>query len=100
MAEAAPGEPDVMFECIAQEFAWMGWSIDQLMELFHAPGYPVLNQLLELFGEAEVRQRLERLVAGVGIFRVREVIDEDPEPDNDESELIQLNIRRPFRDAS
>jgi hypothetical protein len=91
MAEAAPGDPDVMFECIVSEFAWMGWSTDELIRLFHEPGYPVLNQLLELFGEVEVRRRLEQLVAGVGVFRVSEVIDDEPEPQ--EPELIELNIR-------
>jgi hypothetical protein len=91
MANQAPGDPDVMFDCIVQEYAWMGWDADQLFQLFHDPDYPVLNQLRELFGEAELRRRLDRAVTGAGVFRVREVFEEALEPD--EPELIELTIR-------
>lgn len=91
LAEPAPGDPNVMLECIVQEFAWMGWGRDRIFALFHDPNYPVLNQLLELLGEDELRARLSGLMAAVGVLRVRETIDDDPEPD--ETELIQLTLR-------
>lgn len=92
VAEPAPGDPNVMFECIVQEFAWMGWERDQILALFHDPNYPVLNQLRELFGENEIRSRLAGLTAAVGVMRVSETIDD--EPDSDEPELIQLHVRQ------
>jgi hypothetical protein len=91
VAEPVPGDPDVMLECLVQEFAGLGWDADQLLSLFHSPAYPVLNQLLARYGAAEVRRRVGALLGRTGVFRVREVIDDDP-ADDDEPELIQLNI--------
>lgn len=88
LAEPAPGDPRVMLECILQEFAWMGYDAPRLLALFHHPGYPVLCQLREQFGDAAIREQVEQLVAQWGVLRFREtqVEDEPPEP-----ELVQLN---------
>lgn len=91
MAQSAPGDPDVMLDCVIQEFAWIGCDAEEMFGMFQNPGYPVLNQLLDLFGAAEVRRRLNALVGSGGIFRVRETIDEAAQ--TDEPELIQLTIR-------
>jgi hypothetical protein len=88
MAEPAPGVPSVMLECILQEFAWMGWSPEQLLALFHHPGYPVLCQLRECFGDEEIRRQVDSLVARWGVLRFRETIAE-PE---DEPELVQITL--------
>jgi hypothetical protein len=90
MAESVPGDPDIMLACVMQEFAWVGCGADELLGMFRSPGYPVLNQLLDYFGEAEVRRRLTTLLDGSGVFQVRETI---AEPDREEEELIQLGIR-------
>jgi hypothetical protein len=87
------GDPDLMLECVVQEFAWMGCDAAALMGLFRSPAYPVLNQLLAHYGEEEVRRRVERFLGRLGGLRFRETIAEDPEPEEDEPELIQLNIR-------
>lgn len=92
MGDSAPGDPEVMLECLVQEFAGMGWGARQLLELFRDPNYPVLNQLRDAFGEDEIRRRLGDLLDSVGVFRVRESIVEDAEPL--EPELIQLSVRR------
>jgi hypothetical protein len=94
VAEPVQGDPDVMIQCLVQEFAWMGWDVDQLLGLFHSPDYPVLNQLLAFYGEAEVRRRVGAILGGLGVFRVSETIDDDPDPDDDDGpELIQLSVR-------
>lgn len=94
IATPVQGDPDVMVECIVQEFAWMGWDTEQLMNLFTSPAYPVLNQLLAYYGEAEIRRRIEAFLGRVGgVIRFRETIAPDPEPEADEPELIQLTIR-------
>lgn len=71
----------------------MGWDVEQLMGLFHDPAYPVLNQLRAHYGDQAVRERVEGLVGGLRGFRVKEVIADDPEPEGDEPELIQISIR-------
>lgn len=95
VATPVGGDPDVMFECIVQEFVWMGWDADQLFELFRSPNYPVLNQLLGLYGEDQVRERIRELLGRTGTLRFREVIDDEPDPDgDDEPELTQLSVRK------
>lgn len=88
MAEPVPGDPLVMLECILQEFAWMGYSAAQLLALFHHPGYPVLCQLREHFGDEAIACHVNELVARWGVLRFRETIAEPDEPEQDD--LVQL----------
>jgi len=94
VAEPLPGDPDVMLACVVQEFAWMGWGTDQILGLFQSPDYPALNQLLARFGAAAVRRRVGEVLGRSGVFRVREAVADDPEPEDDEPDLIQLTVRR------
>jgi hypothetical protein len=95
VATPVQGDPEVMLECLVQEFAWMGWGPDELLGLFHNPMYPVLNQLREHYGDEAVRQRVQALLGRSGVFRFQETIALDPEPaDEDGPELIQLSLRR------
>lgn len=91
IAEPVVGDPDVMLECILQEFAWMGWNESQLLALFHHPGYPVLQELCRAFGEEEVKRRVRELIARWGVLRFREVVVE-PEL---EPELVQIKPLSP-----
>lgn len=87
-AEPVAGDPAVMLECMLQEFAWMGWDREELLALFHHPGYPVLCQLREHFGEDEVRRQVDSLLGRWGTLRFRETI---AEPDEEETlELVPL----------
>jgi hypothetical protein len=93
VATPVQGDPQVMLECFVQEFAWMGWDTNQLMDLFRDPGYPVLNQLMEHYGEESIRRRIQSLL-GSTVFRFSERIVEEPEPEEShESEVIQLSVR-------
>ena len=55
MADAAPGDPDYMLDCMVSELAWTGMNAHEVLGLFFSPGYPVLQQLLEYHG-VDVRQ--------------------------------------------
>jgi hypothetical protein len=93
MADMAVGDPDVMLDCVLQEFAWMGFSAEQLLALFHHPGYPVLCELRGFLGEEVVRSRIEELVSRWGVLQFREVHAE-PDPDDDDAvELVQLSLK-------
>jgi hypothetical protein len=99
MANHVPGDPDVMLECLVQEFAWMGWGLEQLLGLFRSPEYPVLNQMLGHYGEAEIRRRVSELLGRIGVYRFRETIVEDEPDDHDDApELIQITVRSSVRD--
>ena len=89
------GDPEVMLESFVQEFAQMGYGEAELLALFTSPAYPVLHQLGVYYGEARLRQRIGEMLERTGVFRFHEVIDDEPDPDeDDEPELIQLTVRR------
>jgi hypothetical protein len=95
VATRVRGDPDVMLECMVQEFAWMGWDEGQLLELFRSPEYPVLNQLLAHFGEAAIRTRVGAQLDQMGVFHVSETIAPDPEPEEEhEPELIEVGTHK------
>jgi hypothetical protein len=90
VATPAIGEPDVMLECILQEFLWMGWDAEQLLALFGNPAYPLLCELEAHYGRDEVRRRVEALVARGTRMRVTEFLEE-PEPECEHGpELLQI----------
>jgi hypothetical protein len=93
-ATPAAGDAAVMLECIAQEFAFMGWGEEQLLELFQSADYPVLAGLRAAFGEDEIRRRLRVILDRQGAFHVRETIDDGPGPEELEPELIQIGVRQ------
>jgi hypothetical protein len=99
MAEAVVGDPDVMLECILQEFIWMGWGREQLLALFHDPGYPMLCELQSFYGQEAVERRVAALLARTGQLRFREFIAEPEEEDDHGPELLQI-MPHPERIAS
>jgi hypothetical protein len=93
VAEPAPGDPNEMLDCLIHEFTWMGYGPDRLVPMFRDPEYPVLNQLRDYFGDAEIARRVEESLTGWESLRVTEEFDDTPEP-GDEDDLIELTVRR------
>jgi hypothetical protein len=93
-ATAVSGDPEVMLECLVQEYAWMGWDMPQVLRLFADPGYPALNALLAHYGANGVRRRVAAVLGRMGVFRVSGTVRDEPEPEDDEPELMQLGTRR------
>jgi hypothetical protein len=93
-ATAVGGDPEVMLECLVQEYAWMGWDVSQILRLFGDPGYPALNGLLDHYGIEGVRRRVAAVLGRMGVFRVSGAVRDEPEPEDDEPELIDLGTRR------
>lgn len=87
------GDPELMLECLVQEFAWLGWDADRIFALFRDPFYPPLHGLLGHFGEQGVRERIAGVVRRTGAFRFEASVDDEPEPQEQEPELIELGIR-------
>jgi len=94
VANPAPGDPDLMLDCMIQEFAWQGYDAAELMRLFMNPEYPVLNQLLDCFGLDEVRRRVDEALGGFDAFSVHATIDETPDPDEEHDDLVELTVRK------
>ena len=98
-ASVLAGDPEKMLQCLVEEYAWMGWSSEQILELFQNPFYPVLHELGQWFGKDELRRRLADLMQQSGVFQYQVTMHEEagPEPEEAEVELLQLGLptRRP-----
>jgi hypothetical protein len=95
-ATTVPGDPEEMLRCIIQEYAWMGWTLDQLMCLFRDPFFPALFGLWQLYGEAGLRERAAAILGQTGVFQFQAAVVEAlewDEEDDEEPELIQLGWR-------
>jgi hypothetical protein len=93
-ATPSPGDPAVMLACLVQEYAWLGCGVEEIVALFHDPGYPALNALLDLYGAAGLSERVESLVRQTGVLQFSGRVIDEPDPDDDGDELIQLTVRQ------
>ena len=89
MADMVSGDPEVMLECILQEYFLMGYGREELLALFHDPGYPLLSELRAFYGQAEVERRVDALLAS-GQLRFREFVAEPDEEDEQRPVLLQI----------
>jgi hypothetical protein len=96
-AIALEGDPELMLECLVQEYAGMGWDAEQILHLFRDPSYPALNELRLARGEARLRERVHALVRQAGGFYYRVTVREGPE--ESVPELLPLGIPAQWRPA-
>jgi hypothetical protein len=68
-----PGDTDLMFRIVIEEFARMGWDKAAIIALARDPFYAALHGLLQLYGEEEFSHRVSQILAEVGVVRVRTV---------------------------
>ena len=55
------GDPDLMAQCVIEEFMLMGWSERRLMTLFTHPGFRATHRIYVDRGEAHVRELIARV---------------------------------------
>jgi hypothetical protein len=87
-ATAVEGNPEVLVRAVVQEYAWIGWDVDEIAALFRDPFYPLLHSLWRALGEAGIRARLDAAFQQFGVFRFQSRIVEAPE--EIEPELVQI----------
>ena len=63
------GDPQVMLECLVEEFASMGWDADRIEKLFDMPFFRATHGLAEHFGRDGVRSRIEATLNRCGVHR-------------------------------
>ncbi len=78
------GDPGYMIDCLAEEYARIGWPAEKILQLFESPFYPVLHSMLAGIGRDAIRQRIEQVAGRCGVFRARTL--EAPEP----AELVTI----------
>jgi len=89
MAEPVMGDPAEMLAGLLQEFAWLGFSAEQLVSLFSNPAYPMLCELRAYFGDEEIFRQVQALVQSWGQLRFRETISET---EDDRVEVVQISL--------
>lgn len=80
VADPELGNSEWMLECIVRDFAGLGFDADELTNLLRSPAYPMLNQLLDQFGQGEIRRRINSLLTSSGVCPTRDGITKTPAP--------------------
>lgn len=78
-ATSVAGDPDLMIRAVVQEYAWLGWSADEIISLFRDPFFPVLHSLWQTLGDTELRNRIASFVETFGVFRFQSTMVESPD---------------------
>ena len=66
-----PGDTDLMFRIVIEEFARMGWGQAAILATARDPFYAALHGLLHLYGEQEFARRVGEILSRVGVVKVR-----------------------------
>ena len=64
------GDPEIMLRMLVEEYARMGFGLDELLDLCRQPFYVGMHGLLQFYGEEELTQRLRGILARCGVFSV------------------------------
>jgi hypothetical protein len=86
-AVEVPGDPELMLRLLVEEYARMGWGLEELSRLFRDPFYVAAHGLWLHYGEEELRRRLTELLSRVGVVRVKTTISSPPA-----EQLVQINL--------
>lgn len=55
------GDPEAMAECFVEEFFWLGYDGEQLLDLFRNPFYAGAHGIYRRRGEAYVQSLIDRV---------------------------------------
>lgn len=69
MADSFGGDPEVMLECVIQEYARLGHGTEQLIAMCRDPFFQAIYGLRELFGDEGLERRIRDIVGRCGVLR-------------------------------
>ena len=87
-----PGDPNLMLRLLVEEYARVGWGVEDLLRLARDPHYQAFHGLWRMFGEEELRRRVNTIISRCGVMRVRV---KESEPISERLIPLELPIR-PF----
>ena len=67
-----PGDTDLMLRLLVEEYARIGWGLEEIMNLARDPNYRAFHGLWQLYGEEAVRHRVQNILSQCGVMRVNE----------------------------
>jgi hypothetical protein len=82
-----PGDADLMLRMIVEEYARIGWGLDDMMRLARDPNYTAFYGLSQAHGEFELRRRITEILARCGVIRVTAT---ETEPLSEQ--LVQISL--------
>ena len=65
-----PGDPALMLRLLVEEYARIGWGVDEIMQLARDPNYTAFHALWRSLGEEEFRRRIGAALSHCGVIRV------------------------------
>jgi hypothetical protein len=65
-----PGDPTLMLRLLVEEYARIGWGLEDLMRLARDPNYTVFHGRWRSLGEVELRRRVAEALSRCGVIRV------------------------------
>jgi hypothetical protein len=86
-----PGDADLMLRMIVEEYARIGWGLDDMMRLARDPNYTGFYGLSQAHGEMELRRRIAEILARCGVIRVTAT---ETEPMSEQLVQISLPVLR------
>ena len=92
---AIPGDPAIMLHCVVEEYARMGWGVDQIVRLFDTPFYQGTYGLGRSLSNDVVRRMIEDIVSQSGVMRFRTTLGGSEEPDEPESDGCKPCVNAP-----
>src|SRR5262245_53159073 len=82
-----PGDTELMFRVMIEEFARMGWDATAIGGLARDPFYAALHGLWRLYGEEGFSRRVSEVLSRVGVVRVRTFVAPPP------ADLVPIEVR-------
>ena len=75
------GDPEIMIDCLIEEFARMGWDMPTIVRMFDDPFYEGPHRARQLYRADAFEKRVRRVLARCGTMRVRlvEIADDQPQ---------------------
>ena len=81
-----PGDPELMLRVVAEEYARMGASVDDIMQLARNPFYGGLYGQWLRMGDAEMHRRLTGILRRCGVIRTK-IVERTAPP-----ETVQIQL--------
>jgi hypothetical protein len=66
-----PGDTSLMLRLLVEEYARIGWGLDEIMGLARNSNYQAFHGLLQLYGEEQLCARVKEVLARCGVMRVK-----------------------------
>jgi hypothetical protein len=71
MAGGVEGDPQLMLDCLVEEYSRMGAGEEEILRLFDDPEFLATHGLRGLFGAEATRARVRQVLSRCGVLRVK-----------------------------